>query len=130
MTEISHYSQVWTYRTPRARLALWGGWLALVALFVWCWQLMTKDTIWFFVADAPRQAADIGGRMVPPRWEYFGELWLPLWDTINIATLGTLGGVIMAVPVAFWRPATPRPRPRSSGPSPCSSSWPRGRSTR
>jgi hypothetical protein len=25
----------------------------------------------------------------------------PLWDTINIATLGTLGGVIMAVPVAF-----------------------------
>jgi phosphonate transport system permease protein len=29
------------------------------------------------------------------------ELWLPLWDTINIATLGTIGGVIMAVPVAF-----------------------------
>jgi phosphonate transport system permease protein len=28
----------------------------------------------------------------------FGELWLPLWDTINIATLGTLGPVIMAVP--------------------------------
>ena len=101
MTEITHHSQVWTYRTPRKRLMLWGGWLALVALFVWCWQLMTRDTIWAFVADAPSQAADIGGRMIPPRLGYLPELMLPLWDTINIATLGTIGGVIMAVPVAF-----------------------------
>jgi phosphonate transport system permease protein len=101
MSEIGHYSQVWSYRTPRGRLLLWGGWLLLVALFVWCWQIMTQDTIWFFVQDAPRQAADIGSRMFPPRWSYLGELWAPMWDTINIATLGTLGGVIMAVPVAF-----------------------------
>nr|WP_232279578.1 phosphonate ABC transporter, permease protein PhnE [Roseobacter sp. AzwK-3b] len=91
---------------------LWGGWLALVALFVWCWQIMTRDTIWFFVSDAPRQAADIGSRMLPPRWSYMSELWLPLWDTINIATLGTIGGVIMAVPVAFMaaRNTTPSAR--------------------
>ncbi|MGR3722420.1 phosphonate ABC transporter, permease protein PhnE [Abyssibius alkaniclasticus] len=101
MSEITSYKQVWTYRTPRGRLLLWGGWLALVALFVWCWQLMTEKTIWFFVLDAPTQAADIGGRMFPPRWAYMPELWMPLWDTINIATLGTIGGVIMAVPVAF-----------------------------
>ena len=101
MKEITHYSQVWAYRAPRGQILLWAGWLALVALFVWCWQIMTEGTIWFFVADAPRQAADIGGRMVPPRWSYMSELWAPLWDTINIATLGTLGGVIMAVPVAF-----------------------------
>ncbi len=62
---------------------------------------MTKDTIWAFVADAPTQAADIGSRMVPPRWDYLPELLVPLWDTINIATLGTLLAVIMAVPVAF-----------------------------
>ncbi|MCD1618923.1 phosphonate ABC transporter, permease protein PhnE [Salipiger marinus] len=102
MTEISHYRQIWSHRTPRARLLLWAGWLALVALFVWCWQVMTQDTIWFFVADAPQQAADIGGRMLPPRWSYLPELMQPLWDTLNIATLGTLGGVIMAVPVAFF----------------------------
>lgn len=101
MTEITHYSQVWAHRTPRKRLVMWLGWLALVALFVWCWQVMTENTIWAFVADAPRQAADIGGRMVPPRLSYLPELMVPLWDTINIATLGTLGGVIMAVPVAF-----------------------------
>jgi len=101
MNGITHYSQVWNFRSSRARLMLWGGWLALVALFVWCWQVMTRDTIWFFVADAPRQAADIGSRMLPPRWSYMGQLWEPLWDTINIATLGTIGGVVMAVPVAF-----------------------------
>ena len=101
MTDLTHHSQVWTYRTPRVRLFLWGGWLALVALFVYCWQVMTANTMWVFVWDAPKQAADIGGRMLPPRWGYLGELMGPLWDTINIATLGTLGGVIMAVPVAF-----------------------------
>lgn len=95
------YADVWTFRTPRARLALWGGWLALVALFVYCWQVMNADTMWVFVADAPTQAVDIGSRMWPPSLSYLPELMKPLWDTLNIATLGTLGGVIMAVPVAF-----------------------------
>ncbi|MGX0879113.1 phosphonate transport system permease protein [Roseovarius sp. MBR-154] len=101
MSEISHHSEIWRHRTPRKRLLMWLGWLALVALFVWCWQVMTENTIWAFVSDAPRQAADIGSRMMPPRLSYLPELMVPLWDTINIATLGTLGGVIMAVPVAF-----------------------------
>jgi phosphonate transport system permease protein len=112
MTEMTHYSQVWSYRTRRARLMLWAGWLALVALFVFCWQIMTENTIWFFVLDAPSQAADIGGRMIPPRWSYLPELMAPLWDTINIATLGTLGGVIMAVPVAFLAARNTSPSPR------------------
>ena len=29
------------------------------------------------------------------------ELWKPIWDTINIATLGTLAALVLAVPVAF-----------------------------
>ncbi len=101
MTDLTHHSQIWTYRTPRKRLLIWGGWLALVALFVYCWQIMTAGTMWVFVWDAPTQAADIGSRMMPPRWGYLPELMGPLWDTINMATLGTLGGVIMAVPIAF-----------------------------
>jgi len=92
---------VWRQRTSRQSLFMWVGWLLLVALFVFCWQVMTKDTIWAFVEDAPRQAADIGSRMFPPRWSYINKLWLPLWDTLNIATLGTLLGIIFAMPVAF-----------------------------
>ena len=38
---------------------------------------------------------------MPPELSFISELWWPLWETLNIATLGTLLGVIVAVPVAF-----------------------------
>jgi phosphonate transport system permease protein len=94
-------TQVWRKRTTAMQWALWGGWFALAALFVFSWQVMTRDTIWSFVWDAPAQAADLGSRMVPPRWSYIDKLLWPLWDTLNIATLGTLAGILIAVPVAF-----------------------------
>ncbi|MFN3972178.1 MAG: phosphonate ABC transporter, permease protein PhnE [Gemmobacter sp.] len=100
MTDAAHPA-VWRRRTPRRQLIIWAAWFALVALFIFCWQVMTKNTMWVFVWDAPRQAADIGTRMMPPRWSYMSELWWPLWDTMNMATLGTLLGVILAVPIAF-----------------------------
>jgi phosphonate transport system permease protein len=93
--------RLWQRRTTPAQFAAWAGWLATVALFVSAWQVMTQDTIWAFVWDAPQQVADIGARMVPPRWSYLEQIWGPLWDTINIATLGTLLAVVLAVPVAF-----------------------------
>lgn len=93
--------ETWRLQTARERAAIWLSWLGLVALTVVCWRIMTAGTIWSFVADAPRQASDIFGRMLPPRWEYANRLWLPLWDTINIATLGTLIAIVIAVPLAF-----------------------------
>ena len=92
---------VWQHRTSRQQWLSWLGWLALVALFVFCWEVMNRGTIWAFVADAPRQAGDLLARSWPPRWSYLDRLWKPLWDTINMATLGTLLGVIIAVPLAF-----------------------------
>ena len=77
---------IWHHRTAAGRLALYAGWLGLVALFVW---------------DAPRAAADLGSRAWPPRWSYMERLWGPLWDTLNIATLGTLLCIVLAVPLAF-----------------------------
>ncbi len=93
--------KVWQRRERNKQFAIWFGWFAATALFVFCWQLIAEDTMWMFVWDSPRVAADIGSRMVPPRWSYMAELWEPLWDTINIATLGTLLAIVMAVPVAF-----------------------------
>jgi phosphonate transport system permease protein len=93
--------RTWQLHNASTRIMHWGVWLALVALTILCWRIMTADTIWAFVEDAPRQARDIFGRMIPPRWEYADSLWLPLWDTINIATLGTLIAIVMAVPLAF-----------------------------
>ena len=94
-------TKVWQRRERGKRLAIWAGWLIGTAVFVYCFQLISDKTIWAFVTDAPQQAGDLGSRMMPPEWEYLGELWRPLWDTINIATLGTLMALILAVPIAF-----------------------------
>ncbi|KKX29358.1 phosphonate ABC transporter, permease protein PhnE [Rhizobium sp. LC145] len=91
----------WTHMTARSEFLQWLGWFLLVAAFVFCWRIMTQDTIWAFVHDAPRQGGDILARALPPRLDYLGQLWIPLWDTINMASLGTLAGTAIAVPVAF-----------------------------
>ena len=94
-------TRIWKRRTTPVQLAVWFGWLLGVAIFVYCWRLISDKTIWIFVADAPKQAADMAERMVPPKWSYMDSLWAPVWDTINIATLGTMISIIIAVPVAF-----------------------------
>lgn len=91
----------WRRRTRGSDLAIWFAYLLGVALFVFCMAMISADTEWFFVMDAPRVAADLGDRMTPPKWRYGLELVKPLWDTLNIATLGTVFAVIMATPIAF-----------------------------
>ena len=93
--------KVWQRRERGKQLAVWAGWLLGTAIFVYCWQLLSERTIWLFVLDSPEQAADLAVRMVPPKWRYFDALWAPIWDTINIATLGTVMALVIAVPVAF-----------------------------
>ncbi|MEM7669973.1 MAG: phosphonate ABC transporter, permease protein PhnE [Pseudomonadota bacterium] len=93
--------KLWQMRTPRESLMHWVLWLTGVAIFGYCWQQISDSTTWFFVWDAPRIAGDIWTRATPPRWEYITQLGEPIWDTLNIATLGTLIALILAVPVAF-----------------------------
>jgi phosphonate transport system permease protein len=93
--------QVWRRRTTGQNLVRWFGWLIGVAVFLVCWQRISEATTWFFVWDAPRIAGDIWTRATPPRWEYIAQLGRPIWDTLNIATLGTLIALCLAVPVAF-----------------------------
>ena len=94
-------ARTWQRRARGRQFAIWFGWLAGTALFVYCWQLISETTMWVFFWDSPRVAGDIFSRMVPPRWSYIEVIWLPLWDTINIATLGTALAIVLAVPVAF-----------------------------
>lgn len=93
--------KIWQRRERGKQFAIWGAWLTGTAVFVYCWRLISEKTIWMFVLDAPEQAADLAERMVPPKWAYMSELWRPVWDTINIATLGTVMALIIAVPIAF-----------------------------
>ncbi len=94
-------TKIWQRRERGAQLAVWAAWLAAAALFVACFQFISDKTIWAFVLDAPQQAGDLAARMVPPDWAFIAELKQPLWDTINIATLGTVLALVIAVPVAY-----------------------------
>jgi phosphonate transport system permease protein len=91
----------WRRRTTKKEFMVWFGWLVGTAIVVYAWTLISEKTIWFFVEDAGRQAIDIGTRMMPPKFSYMEKLWWPVWDTINIATLGTVIALIIAIPVAF-----------------------------
>ena len=103
--------KIWQRRETKERMSHWFGWLIGTAIVVYAWSLVSEKTVWFFVQDAPRQAADMGSRMIPPKWGYISQLWLPVWDTINIATLGTMIALTIAIPVAFAaaRNTTPHP---------------------
>ena len=93
--------ETWRLRTSKEQWIRWVCWLIGIAVIIYAWQMISEKTIWFFVADAPNQAADISSRMVPPKWSYMAKLWKPVWDTINIATIGTIMAMAIAVPVAF-----------------------------
>jgi phosphonate transport system permease protein len=101
MTTIPAQSRNWRRRDRRTELLIWAAWLFAAALFVGCFQLISEKTIWAFVWDAPTQAGDLAVRMVPPDWQYIRTLGRPIWDTINIATIGTLIALLLAIPVAY-----------------------------
>ncbi|MGQ4809493.1 Phosphate-import permease protein PhnE [Candidatus Entotheonellaceae bacterium PAL068K] len=94
-------SNIWRRRTPAIQFGIWAAWLLGTAIVVSCWRQISDKTIWLFVRDAPLQAADLASRMVPPKWSYIDRLWTPLWDTLNMATIGTVLAIVIAVPVAF-----------------------------
>jgi len=93
--------KLWQRRDRDRQIMIWAGQFLAVAIFMYCWHLVSEKTTWFFVLDAPRIAADMAERMMPPKWSYMETLWRPVWDTIAIATLGTLMAVAMAFPIAF-----------------------------
>ncbi|GHC33181.1 phosphonate ABC transporter, permease protein PhnE [Aidingimonas halophila] len=108
---VAHQRPVWRRRTTGTQWLIWLIWLSGTVLFLLCSQLIAGNTNWSFVADAGRQGSDLISRMVPPEWAYASELWLPLWDTVNIATLGTALGIMVAFPLAFLAARNTSPHP-------------------
>lgn len=103
--------KIWQRYDTATRLRQWGGWIAGTVIALICWQVISNGTRWEFAADAPQQLGIFLQRMFPPDWSYVNQLWKPLWDTITIATLGTLVAVIIALPLSFLaaRNTTPHP---------------------
>ena len=42
-------AKTWKRRTTAMQFAAWFGWLLGVAIFVYCWKLISDKTIWFFL---------------------------------------------------------------------------------
>lgn len=103
--------RTWRPHTPLRNAVVFTAWVAAAALVIWCWNLISEQTTWMFVRDAPRQAGDLFDRMLPPRWAYSAELLRPLWDTVNIATIGTALAIVLAIPVALMAARTTSPHP-------------------
>lgn len=92
---------VWQRHTTLKQWLIRGAWMIGIVIALYAWKLISDKTVWFFVLDAPRQMVDAATRMVPPNWSYINELWVPIWETINIATLGSIMAMAIAIPVAF-----------------------------
>ena len=66
------------------------------------WSLRTIEIIPEFLYDAPEQAADLFIRMWPFDWAFYPKaVHSALIETFHIATLGTLLGLALALPLAF-----------------------------
>jgi len=90
----------WRRFSPAQRLARFGVYLAMVAAIVL--SLRTIEIIPEFLYDAPAQVKDLLVRMWPIAFDHYPKgVHHALIDTIHIASLGTLFGVLMAIPVGI-----------------------------
>ena len=108
----------WRRRTGAQTLLAWSGWLILVAVGVVAAKLIVDGTLWQNITPARLLTGwrDMMQRAFPPDWSHMRAVLWPLWQTINIATLGTLLAVAIALPVALLaaRPTSPHPLARWS----------------
>ena len=101
-------ARTWQRFTLAEKLSRFSIYLAIV--FAVAWAAHSVEIIIEFIWDAPEQIADMGRRMWPVAWGYYPKgIHGALIETLNIAAVSTLLGVLMAVPVGFLaaRNATP-----------------------
>jgi phosphonate transport system permease protein len=89
----------WERFDRRRRLGRFFATLVAAVAVVGSWEFMeigvaNPETI-------PREMSDLLARMYPPDVAYTGELVGPLIETIQIAALGTLGALLLSIPVAL-----------------------------
>ena len=100
--------QRWVRFTPAQRLARFAVFFVMVGAIAWA--LKTIEIIPEFLYDAPEQVVDMGSRMWPLDWGHFWPVvWPALVETLHIAALATILGLLMGIPVGFLaaRNATP-----------------------
>ena len=80
---------------------LGGFWAGLLVAGVVLWSLITTDVELSRLLSAGPRIADFIGRMFPPDPTIMDEIWKGSAETLRIAILGTLGAVILSVPLGI-----------------------------
>lgn len=90
----------WRRFTSAQRLTRFAVYLVMTAAIVA--SLQTIEIIPEFLADAPEQVVDLLSRMWPVDWAHYpGTVHEALVETLNIASLGTLLALVLALPVGI-----------------------------
>ncbi len=90
--------RIWRRFTPSQRLTRFFVYLVIVAAIVA--SIRSVEVIPEFLYDAPEQMVDLFARMWPIDWPHYGEtVHAALLETINIASVGTLLALVLALPV-------------------------------
>ena len=90
----------WRRFGPAERLARFAVYLGVVAAVVL--SLRTVEIIPEFLYDAPQQMRDLFERMWPVDFAHYpSSVHAALLETLHIATLGTVGGVLLALPLGL-----------------------------
>ncbi|MGE0161364.1 MAG: phosphonate ABC transporter, permease protein PhnE [Gemmatimonadales bacterium] len=99
----------WRHRTTARQWVSFAAALAVTAAVAAAAATISEQTTWVFVLDAGLQMRDLGLRMFPPDASYALTLGRPLLETVHIATLGTVLGVVVALPLAYLAARTTTP---------------------
>ena len=98
--EAQQYPHTWQRFSPLRRLLRFA--LLFVLVLAVEQSLRKVEIIPEFVADAPTQIIDMTSRMWPIAWgSFYGDISKSLIETIHMATLGTLIGILLAFPISF-----------------------------
>ncbi|SIP88256.1 phosphonate transport system permease protein [Alkalispirochaeta americana] len=97
----------WFRFTRLQRIVRSISYILVVALMYWA--LSTVNIFWPWVWSAPAQIGDMMFRMFPPSLVQLNPILYALVESINIALLGTIIAIILALPVAYFGAQTVTP---------------------
>ncbi|MDZ5810425.1 phosphonate ABC transporter, permease protein PhnE [Halorubrum sp. AD140] len=89
----------WGRFDRRRRIGRFLGVLVALVVFVASWEFLDMGIT--NVGTVPREVGDLLTRMYPPDVAYAPEIVGPLIETVHIAALGTVGALVLTIPVAL-----------------------------
>lgn len=96
---LEEVSGEWRRHDRAQRFLRFFGIIASAMVVVASWRAL--HVRYEYVATAPRQIHNLMQRMYPPDVGYSTEVIGPLISTVNIAVVGTMLAIVMALPVAY-----------------------------